>query len=91
MEDKKCGGKTEIYLGQSREGRVRHQKTESKTIRTVQKRKKKRKKKEFVKDLFGQNSTYFHLFCHSLFLLFYFQYIKCFEYIALLNTNKSMN
>lgn len=45
MEDKKCGGKTEIYLGQSREGRVRHQKTESKTIRTDQKRKKKRKKK----------------------------------------------
>lgn len=45
MEDKKCGGKTEIYLGQSREGRVRHQKTESKTIRTDQKRKKKTKKK----------------------------------------------
>lgn len=45
MEDKKCGGKTEIYLGQSREGRVRHQKTESKTIRTDQKRKKNEKKR----------------------------------------------
>lgn len=45
MEDKKCGGKTEIYLGQYREGRVRHQKTESKMIRTDQKRKKNEKKR----------------------------------------------
>lgn len=47
--------------------------------------------KSFIWQLFGPRSTSFHLFCHPLFLHTYFQYIKCSEYIALLNTNRSVN
>lgn len=73
-----------LSIASRRGGKEGHQKTESKRNLS------NRTQRIHLVALWTKKPIISSLY-HPLFLLVYFQYTKCFEYIALLNTNSAMN